>query len=74
MALEVLGGDVVQELAELLDLVLLLLGTASPAISRTSSSHTILVPVRSARAIESDGRALISTPEAKTSVRRRRRP
>ena len=33
-------------------------GTASPASSRTSSAPTIRLPVRSARAIESEGRAL----------------
>ena len=38
-----------------------------PASSRTSSAPKIGVPVRSASAIASDGRALTSTPPAKTS-------
>ena len=37
-----------------------------PASSRTSSLAKIGAPVRSASAIESDGRALTSTPVAKT--------
>ena len=37
-------------------------GTARPASSSTSSAHTIRVPVRSASAIESEGRALTSAP------------
>ena len=55
-ALEVLRRDLVEELAELLDLVLLLgRDRRCPASSSTSSAQKIGVPVRSASAIESDG-------------------
>ena len=43
-------------------------GTARPASSSTSSAQTIRVPVRSASAIESEGRALTSAPEPKTRI------
>jgi hypothetical protein len=58
--LEVLARHVVEELAELLDLVVLLRGQRYPASSSTASATTISVSGRRARAIASDGRALIS--------------
>ena len=67
VAAEVLRRDLVEELAELLDLVLLLVRDLMPASSRTSSAPKIGAPVRRARAMASDGRALTSTPPAKTS-------
>ena len=59
---EVLRADRVEELAELLDLVFLLVRDRHTGLIQISSAAKIEAPVRSARAIESDGRALTSLP------------
>ena len=58
--LEVLRRDLVEELAELLDLLFLLAGIRIDASSSTSSLAKIGTASRTARAIASEGRELTS--------------
>src|SRR3569833_2159852 len=65
-AAEVLGRDRVEELAELLHLVLLLVRDGDARFFQHVLAGEDDAPVRRARAMESDGRALTSTPLEKT--------